>query len=39
MNENLNLFIEKNQSELIIKDEMMQNALISEKTDVNIRKM
>ena len=37
MNENLNLLIKKNQNELAIKNEMMQNALINEKTNVNVR--
>ena len=37
MNEDLNLLVEKNQSELTIEDEVMQNALINERIDVDVR--
>ena len=37
MNENLNLLIEKDQSELTIENEVMQNVLASERTNVNVR--
>ena len=37
MNENLNLLIKKNQNKLAIEDEMMQNVLINERINVNIK--
>ena len=37
MNENLNLLVEEGQSRLTVKDEVMQNALINERANVDVK--
>ena len=37
VNENLNLLVKKNQSRLMIENEVMQNVLTNERANVNVK--